>query len=63
MTQHICETCGLSSSKSLTTTQYENNIACISQIKGGYIRGDRTKHISPRLFYTYDLEENDDITV
>ena len=58
MTQHIRETCGLSSSKNPPTTLYEDNTACIAQIKG-----DRTKHISPKLFYTHDLEENGDITV
>ena len=63
MTQHIRETCGLSSSKNPPTTLYEDNTVCIAQIKGGYIKGDRTKHISPKLFYTHDLEENGDITV
>lgn len=62
MTQHIRGTCGLSS-KIHPTTLYEDNTACIAQIKGGYIKGDRTKHISPKLFYTHDLEENGDINV
>ena len=35
----------------------------ITQIKWGYIKGDRTKHISPKLFYTHDLEENVGITI
>ena len=56
MTQHIQKLCGLSSSKLLQTT------TCIAQIKGGY-KGNRTKHISPKLFYIYDLEENCDIRV
>ncbi|TYK01376.1 putative disease resistance protein RGA4 [Cucumis melo var. makuwa] len=34
---------------------------CITQIVGGYIKEDRTKNISPKLFYIHDLEENDDI--
>ena len=50
MTQHICETCGLSSSKNPQTTLYEDNTKCIAQIKGEYIKRDRTKHISPKLF-------------
>lgn len=33
MTQHIRETCGLSYSKNLSTILYEDNIACIAQIK------------------------------
>ena len=48
---------------SLQLTLYVDNTACVTQIKGGYIRGDRTKHIPPKLFYTHDLEENDDITI
>ena len=58
MTQHIRESCGLSSSKLLPTTLYKYNKTCIAQIKGGYIKGDRTKHTSLTIFYVYDLEEN-----
>ena len=63
MTHHICETQGLSFSKNLPTILFEDNTTCIAQINGGYIKGDRIKHISPKLFYTRDLEENDDISV
>ena len=34
-----------------------------SRLKGGFIRGDRTKHISPKHFYTHELQKNDDINV
>ena len=37
------------------TTLYEDNAACIVQLKNGYIKGDRTKHISPKFFFTHDL--------
>ena len=47
MIQHIKESCGLSSIKNNPTLLYEDNAACIAQIKGGYIKGDRTKHIPP----------------
>ncbi|KAL4031307.1 hypothetical protein IC575_009583 [Cucumis melo] len=63
MTHHIRETCGLSFSKNLPTMLFEDNTACITQIKGWYMKGDRRKHISPKLFYTHDLEENGDISV
>ncbi|KAL0549202.1 hypothetical protein IC582_013683 [Cucumis melo] len=63
MTHHIRETCGLSFSKNLSTILFEYNTACIAQIKGGYIKGDRTKHILPKLFYVHNLEENGDISV
>ena len=38
-------------------------MTCIAQIKGGYIKGNRTKLISSKLFYTHDLEKNGDIIV
>ena len=46
-----------------STILYEDNAACIAQLKGGFIKGDRTKHISPKLFYTHDLQKNGDIDV
>ena len=42
---------------------YEDNAACIAQLKGGFIKGDRMKHISPKLFYTHNLQKNGDIDV
>ena len=63
MIQHIKESCGLSSIKNNPTVLYEDNAACIAQIKGGYIEGDRTKHISPKFFYTHELKKDDEIDV
>ena len=63
MIQHIRETCGLSSIKNNPTILYEDNAACIVQIKSGYIKGDRTKHISPKFFYTHELQKNDEIDI
>ena len=42
---------------------YEDNAACIAQLKVGYIKGDRTKHISPKFFFTHDLQQNGEIEV
>ena len=50
--QHIHENCGLSSIKNSPTILYEDNATCITQIRGGYIKGDRNKHIAPKLSYT-----------
>ena len=55
MIQHIRKSCGLSSIKNKSTVLYEDNVACIVQVKGEYIKGDRTKHISPIFFYTHEL--------
>ena len=61
MIQHIRESCGLSSIKNNPTILYEDNAACIAQIKGGYIKGDRTKHILPKFFYTHELQKDGEI--
>ena len=42
---------------------YENNVACIAQLKGGYMKGDQTKHISPKFFFTHNLQQNGEIEV
>jgi len=63
MTQYIRGTCGLSSSRETLTILYKDNTTCIAQLKGGYIKGDRTKHISPKFFFTSDLEKCGDIDV
>ena len=46
MIQHIQETCGLPSIRGNATKLHEDNVVCIAQIKGGFIKGDKTKHIS-----------------
>ena len=57
MIQHIQGLCGLSSIKGDPTILFEDNIACIVQTKGGYIKGDMTKHISPKFLYAHELEK------
>ena len=61
--QHIQESCGLPFSKDNRTILFEDNAACIAQIKGGYIKGDKTKHISPKFFYTHEFQKNGEIDV
>jgi hypothetical protein len=63
MIQHIQEECGLESVRENPTVIYEDNTACIAQIKEGYIKGDRTKHISSKFFSTHDLQKNGLINV
>ena len=63
MIQHIRESCGLSSIKNNSIVLYEDNAACFALIKGGYIKGDRTKHISPKFFYTHELQKDGEIDV
>jgi hypothetical protein len=61
--QHIQESCGVSAGRTNATVIYEDNTACIAQLKEGYIKGDRTKHISPKFFFTHDLQKNGDINI
>ena len=42
---------------------YEDNAACITQIRGGYIKGDRSKNIAPKFFYTHELQKSGDTDV
>lgn len=38
------------------TVIYGDNRPCIEQISAGYIKGDRTKHIAPKFFFTHELQ-------
>ncbi|KAF3628087.1 hypothetical protein FXO38_28418 [Capsicum annuum] len=40
-----------------------DNAACIAQLNGGFIKGDKMKHISSKLFYSHDLQKNGDINM
>ncbi|BBG98890.1 Disease resistance protein CC-NBS-LRR class family [Prunus dulcis] len=60
---HIRSTCALPSTTDTPTILNEDNAACIAQITGGYIKGDRTKHISPKFFYTHELQKSQEIKV
>ena len=41
----------------------EDNVACVVQVKWGYIKGDKTKHISLKFFYTHELQESRQVDV
>ena len=51
MIQHIQET----SIRGSATKLHEDNAVYIAQIKWGFIKGDRTKHIFPKFIYTHKL--------
>ncbi|GJX34940.1 retrovirus-related pol polyprotein from transposon TNT 1-94 [Tanacetum coccineum] len=48
-TQHIRRSCGISSENEAPTVLYEDNAACIAQLKEGYIKANRTKHSLPKF--------------
>ena len=58
----IWEKCGVKYDN-LPTISYRDNSAYIAHLKGGFINGDRTKHILPKLFYIHELQKNNDINV
>ncbi|GKD68448.1 hypothetical protein Tco_1322538 [Tanacetum coccineum] len=53
--RHIRESCGISLGLEAPTVVHEDNAACMAQLKDGYIKGDKTKHILPKFFFTYDM--------
>ena len=61
--QYIQGSCRFPSIKDSSTTLFEHNDACIAQIKGDYIKGDRTKHISLKFFYTHEFQKIGEIDV
>ena len=62
MIQHIRSDCGMVECKEPTIV-FEDNVACIAHLKDGYIKGDRTKHILPKFFFTHDLQKNGEVKV
>lgn len=40
----------------------EDNVFSIAQIRGGYIKGGRTKY-TPKFFYTHELQQDKKIDV
>ncbi|CAM8937033.1 unnamed protein product [Rhodiola kirilowii] len=63
MTQHIRTTSGLLPAND-PITLYEDNAACVTQMKEGFIKSDRTKHIHPKYFsFTQELEKDKVISI
>ena len=50
LVQSIQITCRLPTVQETPTILFEDNVACIAQIKGGYVKEDRTKHITLKFF-------------
>ncbi|KAB2604828.1 hypothetical protein D8674_037115 [Pyrus ussuriensis x Pyrus communis] len=61
--KHIRRTSGLTSVIDLPTTIFEDNTACIEQLKKGYIKGDNTKHIAPKFFCSHQQQQHQNIEV
>jgi tRNA A37 threonylcarbamoyltransferase TsaD len=52
MIKHIQQSCGISSIMK-PTIMYEDNAACIAQMRAGYIKSNITNHMAPKLFYPH----------
>lgn len=63
ITQNIQESRGLPTTKDSSMIIFKDNVVCIAQVKKEYFKKDKTKHISPNNFYTYELQEKCDIGV
>ena len=63
MIHHIREICGLLINKENPTILFEDNEACITHTQEGYIKGDRTKHIHPKFFFTHEIQQRGEIDV
>ncbi|KAM1014659.1 hypothetical protein ACFX2C_044618 [Malus domestica] len=57
MINHIRNSCGLPSRTDTPTVRHEDNAACVAQMKEGFTKGDKTKHISIRFFNAYELQK------
>ena len=60
---HIRSSCDLYLVVDIPTTIYEDNAACIEQLKKGYIKGDNTKHIMLKFFFSHQWQEHQKIEV
>ena len=45
------------------TIIYEGNTACVAQVREWYIKGDKTKHVSPKFLYAHELQENRQVDI
>ncbi|KAM1882388.1 hypothetical protein ACFX13_003885 [Malus domestica] len=61
--EHIQSTNGLTSVVNLPMMIFEDNAACIEQLKNGYIKGDNTNLIAPKFFYLHQQQQYQNIEV
>jgi hypothetical protein len=59
---HIQVLCGIEPIGSPTII-YQDNAGCIALMQSGYMKNNVTKHITPKLFYSYQLQVNAEISI
>jgi hypothetical protein len=62
MVDHILKSCGIGALDTPTII-FEDNVACVVQMKSGYIKNNITKYITPKLFYPHELQKNGEIEI
>ncbi|KAM1192141.1 hypothetical protein ACFX2G_012750 [Malus domestica] len=60
---HIRSSSDLHPAVDVPTTIFEDNAACIEQLKKGYIKEDNTSHIAPKFFFSNQQQEHQKIEV
>ena len=63
MVRHIYGSCGIATNDISPTVLYENNAVHVTQMSNEYVKGNLTKHIAPKFFYPYKLQNNGTIIV
>ncbi|CAL2248007.1 unnamed protein product [Prunus armeniaca] len=58
---HIRSTCALPVATNTPTILNEDNATCIAQITGGYIKGDKTKHIKSQEIKVRQIRSSDNL--
>jgi hypothetical protein len=62
MIDHIHIACDIGAVGSRTII-YEDNAACVAKMQTWYVNNNYTNHISPKLFYPPQLQENGEISI
>ena len=60
---HIRSSCDLYPVVDVPTTIFEDNATCIEQLKKSCIKGDNTKHITLKFFFSHQQQEYQKIEV
>ena len=60
---HIQTKSGIQTHEESPTIIHEDNAGCVSRIRESFIKGDRTKHIDPKFFFTHDQTKGRKINI
>ena len=63
LVQHIHGSCDIATNDISLIVLYEDIAACVTQMSNGYVKGNLTKHITPKFFYPHKLLKNGAIIV